>query len=195
MYTIIHKCSIVIMLPLTALVFQWLSCERDTCKGNYVDFVACVHLISVLHTVAFPLVDCSELSYPSWKGTFTFPPGFHLQVIAILFMEHAHIPLSSVALNVTWRNCIKQYIWYVQLLQLCSCTVVNMGIISVVALLSMYDLISIIVLHEFSVCVLQHTMFRVLVSGKEVGLLYIYIFTKFFKNAIGRWSKMGTVNV
>lgn len=148
-------------------------------------------LISVLHTVAFPLVDCSELSYPSWKGTFTFPQGFHLQVIAILFMEHAHIPFSSVALNVTWRNCIKQYIWYVQLLQLCSCAVVNMGIISVVALLSMYDLISIIVLHEFSVCFLQHTKFGVLVSGREVGLLCVYFLLSFSKMQLEddlRWA-------
>jgi len=103
MCSLIHKCSIIITSPLTALVFNLQSSESDICKGNYVDFATCVHLISVLHTFAFPLVDCSELWYPRWKGTFTFPPGFHLQVIAILCMERALVSFSSVALIVTWH--------------------------------------------------------------------------------------------
>jgi hypothetical protein len=103
MFSLIHKCSTVITLPLTALVFQSQSCESEVYKGNYVDFATCVHLISVLHTFSFPLVNCSELWYPRWKGTFTFPPGFHVQVNAILCMERALISFSSVALIVTWH--------------------------------------------------------------------------------------------
>jgi len=100
MCSLIHKCTIIITLPLTTLVFQSQSFERDIFKGNYIDFATCVHLITVLHTFAFPLADCSELWYPRWKGTFTFPPGFHLHVIAILCMERALISFSSHALIV-----------------------------------------------------------------------------------------------
>jgi hypothetical protein len=59
--------------------------------------------------------------------------------------------------------------------------------------LKYYDLISIIVLHEFSVCVLQHTKFRVLVSGKEVGLLCIYFLLSFSKMQLEgdlRWAPL-----
>ena len=61
MCSLIRKCNIITILPLTALVFNSQSCKRDICKGNDVDFATCVHLISILHTFAFPLVDCSEL--------------------------------------------------------------------------------------------------------------------------------------
>jgi len=101
MCSLIHKCSSIITLPLTVLVFNSQSCEGDNCKSNYVDFATRVDLIPVLHTFAFPVVDCSELWYPRWKGTFTFPPGFHLRVIAILCMERALIFFSSVALTAT----------------------------------------------------------------------------------------------
>jgi len=63
---------------------------------------------------------------------------------------------------------------------------VNMGIISVAALLSIQDLILLIILYEFNVWVWQHTNFCILVSGREVSLLLWYFFTQFFKNVIRR---------
>jgi hypothetical protein len=90
-----HKRSIITIFPWTALVFQLQSCERDTCRANYVDFLTCEQVISVLHILHFPWLiavncgkqegkelslshqDCISMSSPFclWN-THTFP--FHL---------------------------------------------------------------------------------------------------------------------
>jgi len=68
-----------------------------------------------------------------------------------------------------------------------------MGIISVAALLRIYDLILLIALYEFNVCVLQHKNFCVLVSGREANLLLLYFLLSFSKMKLED-DLMGPVN-